>query len=214
VGANNLANEQAVSFVPLREVGNWLDTKNLGESLREVLPPKLPAVVLLQAGYRPANLNARIIEDLTAPGIKVTILTRTELENYLLDADTIARVSGAASEAVALRIAETCIKLREPTRAAFTATWIRGAQERPANEVLCQAETAFDACWAIAARRTEIVRGTQVISELNIWLEKDGYRAIHGYGLATALRPQTLTAEILNVLLRIDEMLRRPPDFE
>jgi hypothetical protein len=208
VGANNLANEQTVSLVPLREVGNWLDRKNVGKSLREVLPSKLPAVLLLQAGFRPPNLNAMIVDDLTQPGITATILTRTEIENYLLDAETIARASGAASEAVAQHMAEACIRLREATRAAFTATWVRGAKEGRGNEALLQAENTFDAFWSIAARRAEIVRGTQVIKELNIWLETDGYRTISGYQLAKVIRPQTLTAEILNVILEIEEMVR------
>ena len=43
---------------------------------------------------------------LTAPGVTVKIWPRAEIENYLLDPETIARVSGAAPEVVALNIIE------------------------------------------------------------------------------------------------------------
>ncbi len=76
-----------------------------------------------------------------------------------------------------------------------------------ANDVLRKAEDEFDALWSVSARRAEIVRGTQSITALNIWLERDGYRSIRGYQLAKMIRPQSLTAEILNVALRIDDML-------
>jgi hypothetical protein len=90
LGVTHLANEQVVSLLPLREVSNWTRTENLEESLREILPPKLPTVLLLQGGYRPQALNSTIIQDL-APTVTVIILPRAELENHLLEADTIAR---------------------------------------------------------------------------------------------------------------------------
>lgn len=208
VGANRIANEQTVGIVHLREVSNWAATNHLGESLRDVLPPKLPAVVLLQAGFRPQSLNRKILENLTAPGVTVAVWTRTELENYLLDVDTIARVSGASPDAVALHLTEACSQLRAVSRAVFTSTWVGGALEGSAKEVLLQAEQTFDELWSERARQVEIVRGTQLIREINVWLERDGYRLISGYSLAKAIRPQSLAAEVLNVLLGIDDLLQ------
>jgi hypothetical protein len=208
VGATMVANEHAVSLVQLRDVRNWADTDHLGESLREVLPQKLPAVVLLQAGHRPKIANDEIVKRLTAPGITIKIWSRAEIENYLLDPDAIARVSRAAPEVLALRIVEAQSRLREVTRATFISDWVASAQEGYGRETLINAERLFDALWAESERREELVRGTQVIKDLNAWLERGGYRPISAHLLAKAARPQALAPEVLNILLGIDDILR------
>lgn len=208
VGATTVANEHAVSLVQLRDVRKWWDTNHLGESLREVLPQKLPAVVLLQAGHRPKIANDEIVERLTAPGITVKIWSRAEIENYLLDPDTVARVSRAAPEVLALRIVEAYSRLREATRATFISDWVASAQEGYGKETLIKAERLFDALWIESARREELVRGTQVIKDLNTWLERGGYRPISAHLLAKATRPQSLAPEVLDILLGIDDMVR------
>ena len=143
-----------------------------------------------------------------APNITVIVWTRTELENYLLDADTIARVSGAAPGVVARHIGEECSRLQEVTRAAFTATWVGAVKDSRGKEVMLLAENSFDTLWSKEARRVEIVRGTRLIQELNVRFELDGYRPISGYILSKAIRPQSLAPEVRSVLLGIDDMLR------
>lgn len=207
VGAITVANEHSVSLVQLREVSNRLDVDHLGESLREVLPQKLPTVVLLQAGYRPKATNDEIIRRLTAPGITIKFWARAEIENYLLDAETVARVSGAAPQMLALQLDEAHTSLREITRALFISQWVASAQEGYGQKALINAEQTFDALWADNARRLELVRGTEVIKKLNSWLELGGYRPISAHLLAKAARPQSLAAEVLDVLLGIDDML-------
>lgn len=208
VGATTVANEHSVSLVQLRDVRNWADTDHLGESIREVLPQKLPAVVLLQGGHRPKTTNDEIVKRLTAPGITIKIWCRAEIENYLLDPDTVARVSRAAPEVLAFRIAEAFSRLREMTRAAFISEWVASAQEGYGRETLIKAEQLFDALWAENAHRQELVRGTQVIKDLNNWLEADGYRPISAHLLAKATRPQSLAPEVLDMLLGIDDIVR------
>ena len=207
VGANNIANENIVSFVQLRDVRNWSDTNNLGTSLREVLPGRLPAVILIQTGHRPAIVNNRIRKSLSAPGITVKIWSRTEIENYLLDANAVARVSGAAPEIISLRIAEAHSKFREITRAAYISERVASASEGQGQETLTAAENEFDTLWVDSSRRVEFVRGSLVMKELNLWLESDGYRPINAYLLAKAARPQSLVPEVFEVLLELDELL-------
>ena len=55
VGAANLTNEHIVSIVQLRKFDDWADSKHFGQSLREMLPPKVPAIVLLEAGLMARN---------------------------------------------------------------------------------------------------------------------------------------------------------------
>jgi hypothetical protein len=207
VGATKVANEFTVSLVQLRGVRNSSDIEYLGASLREVLPQKLPTVVLLNAGHRPKAINDEIVMRLAAPEITVKIWSRSEIENYLLDPETVARVSRAAPEILALHIVEAHSLLRESTRAAFISEWVASAKEGQGSETLNRAEQLFDILWADDLRRVEIVRGTQVIKELNAWLETGGYRLISAHLLAKATRPQSLVPEVLDLLLGIDEIV-------
>jgi hypothetical protein len=205
VGANHVENEHVVSLVQLRQVANWSDINHLGKIIRDFLPPKLPAVVLLEAGLRSETTNQALVKQLTAPDIKVVLWSRTELENYLLDPETMSRASGAAPEALSLQIAEAHNRLREVTRAKFISERVASAQEGHGQETLTEAEQMFDTLWADHTRRKELVRGTQIIKEINQWLEVGGYRPISAYLLAKAIKPQAIVHEVLNVLLEIDE---------
>lgn len=207
IGAITVANEHVVSVVHLREVDSWRNIGALGASLREVLPQKLPAIVLLQGGYRPKAVNDEIISRLNGPGISVRILDRPDIDNYLLDAETIARVSGAAAEVIAVRMAEAAAASRDDTRAAFITEWMASAREGEGMAILSRAERVFDELWHDGDRRMELVRGATIIKALNKWFEKDGYKAINSYRLARAAKAQIYTAEMLGLLLGIEDML-------
>lgn len=207
VGATSVASEHAVSMVRLQNVRGWSTNGHLGETLREVLPAKVPAVVLLESGNRPPFANDALADRLTTPGVTVTVWNRVEIESYLLDSQTVARVSGAAPEVVLLKIVEAHASLRESTRAAFLSEWVAFAPEGKGAEVLLRAEEHFDYLWMDSSRRVELVRGTQVIKALNVWLEGEGYRPVTAYLLAKAIRAPALAPEVLDVLLGIDDIM-------
>jgi hypothetical protein len=143
----------------------------------------------------------------SAPGITVRFLTRVEIENHLLDPDTIARVSGAAKEMVAVRLAEVHVKLHDVTRRAFTAAWIAAAPPRQTQDTLQAAEILFDSLWSDVNNRVSLVRGSLAIEALNGWLESEGYRGVSGLSLARSIRPQALDGDLLTALLAIDELV-------
>ena len=205
VGANHIANEHIVSLVQLRQVANWSDINHLGAIIRDFLPAKVPAVILLEAGLRSETTNQAVVKRLTAPGIHVIFWSRTELENYLLDPATLARASGAAPEALSLQIAEAHTRLREVTRAKFISERVASAEEGHGQEAVFKAEQMFDTLWADHGRRMELVRGTLVIKEINHWLEGGGYRPVSAQLLAKIIKPQDIVHEVLNVLLELDE---------
>lgn len=207
LGANNVANEQVVSMVQLREVSNWSSLNSVGESFRDVLPPKLPAVVLLQRGYLTEGSRDQLIGRLSASGVTVSVWSRTELENYLLDVETIARVSGASPDSVAQQIFEACSRLRDGTRSAFISSWVGMAPEGSTAEALSRAEQTFTSLWDDIGKRKEVVKGTHVIRELNAWLELGGYRTVSGFSLAKSIKPQSLPTEVLETIFRIEDAL-------
>ena len=203
VGALRLAGEYAVTWVQLRDVRKWEDTPNLGQAIRELLPERLPAVLLLQSGQRPDATNQQLRKTLAAPGNTVTFLSMAEIDNFLLDCDTIARLSSAAPEAIYDHIDESLEALYRSTRAEYLA-----AQIRTSNVTGVPAEGGdelFDQAWTSRQFRLRVVRGTQVLRHLNSWLEAQGYKTVSSRQIAKAMTPTAIPSELFDLLLRIDE---------
>jgi hypothetical protein len=207
IGAAHIADEHTVSIIQLRKPGQFTNGQCLGTSLRSVLPNSLPAVLLLQSGYRPSFHNIKIAASLIAPDVTTCFLPGPEIENYLLDPETIAKASGASTETVAIRLAEIHEGLRERTRGAFITANVECAPEGRAVDALVEAESNFDNTWALRETRKKLIRGMDVIEALNVWLERDGYRIVSGYSLARAIKPQAIASEILHVLLGIEDKI-------
>jgi hypothetical protein len=177
----------------------------VGSAIREVLPERLPAMVVLQGGQRPHSLNQLLIDNLAAPRNTVRILAMAELDNYLLDPDLIARVSGAASEAVYDHLDEAMEALRQAAMAAFVAADIRVAGSN--GSTLKTSEERFRAMWTERENRLRLVRGSQVIRRINGWLEGDGYKTLSSRELAKSIKPTEIADELLDLLLEIEEKL-------
>lgn len=207
IGATSIADEHAVSIIQLRDVSRFAKNERLGTSLRSVLPNSLPAVLLLQAGHRSLSQNDRIAASLVAPDVTTAILPGPEIENYLLDPETIAKASGASTETIAVQLSEIYEALRERTRSAFITANVESAPEGRAVDALVCAEAQFDSAWAEQGGRQKIIRGTDVIEALNIWFERDGYRIVSGYALARAIKPQTIPSEIMDILIGIERRI-------
>ena len=167
----------------------------------------MPAVVLLQAGQRPQSINTELRRNLSAPGNTVRFWAKAEIENYLLHADTIAKLSGAAPEAIEQRITEAVESLHDVSRSAFCSASIRIATAMDSRKALLEAEEAFDEIWMDSGRRLGIVRGTQVLRLVNGWLESEGYRTVTNRKIAKSIRPHMLEDEIFNLLVEIDDLV-------
>jgi hypothetical protein len=207
VGAANLANEYAVSLIQLTQIGSWNDTDRIGEVIRGMLPPHLPAVLLLGAGQRPDKVNVQLLASLAAPGNTVRIWSRPQIENYLLHAETLARVSGAAPEAITDRMACALASSYEATKASYGSAAVRAAAPGSSAQALGHAEEVFDVLWLSTETRQELVLGTRVIGKLNDWFSSEGYRTVTARELAKAIKPHVLAVEVFDQLLHIDGLV-------
>lgn len=195
IGALNLMDEQAVSIVAIRQPSNFADWQDLGRGLRESIPADTPTTVLLGGGLRHPQLNQGLVQRLAEAGVGCNVCQLPELESYLLDPPTIARVSGAAPVAVTLHMAEAYDSLRDTARAAFAAQWVSSVSD-DSRSVLADAETTFDMFWASRQDRCQVVRGTWVLNELNRWLEAEGYRLVSALLIARAIKSSAGMARV------------------
>jgi hypothetical protein len=150
-------------------------------------------------------MNAEIVRNLSAPGNAVKFWIKAEIENYILNPDIIAKLSGAAPEAIEQRIIDAVESLHDVTRSAFSSASIRLATPGDSSHALFEAEEAFDKSWMDVHRRSDLVRGTQVLRLLNAWLDTEGYRPVTSREIAKSLKPHMLAGEIFDLLLEIDD---------
>ena len=207
IGAVGLADEQRVSILQLRDAAKWAGIDSVGESLRSVLPRNVQSAVMLQSSYRSVAFNGRIIQSLSRPGVVVEVCERPEIESYLADPYTIARVSGAAADTISLLLPKIYEELRDDTKAAFIAGKIQSSVNGIEPENVAESEQSFDILWSNRANRELLVRGSQVIRKINLWLEQGGYQLVDGYGLASAIRPQSLPTELVGAFFRFENLM-------
>jgi hypothetical protein len=189
----------------MQDIARWAGSERIGHMLREVLTPRLPAVVLLQGGQRTEAGDNLLRKQLAAPDNTVMIWQRAELENYLLDADAIAHVCRGDADSIALRIRDAIAALESPTRLAFAANAVRtGLGDSRAS--LEEAEGLFDDLWTQDENRLRLVRGTEVLATLNEWTEREGYKFIAPHQVAKALEPHSVSIEVFTLLLAIDDL--------
>ena len=207
VGALRVADELRVSIIQMQDIARWAGTDRMGHMLREALPPTLPAVVLLQGGQRTEPGDDLLRNQLAAPENTVMIWQRAELENYLLDPDAMARVSGGDADAIMDHLRTAIARLEGPTRRAFAANSVRSAGRGDSRSALDDAEREFDRLWKDEDSRLRLIRGTEVLATLNEWTEREGYKLIAAHQLAKALPPHSIPGEVFGVLLAIDDRL-------
>lgn len=205
VGALRVADELRVSIIQMQDIARWAGTDRIGRLLREALPPTLPVVVLLQGGQRTEAGDELLRRQLAAPENTVVIWRRAELENYLLNPDTIARVCGGDADAIMDHMRRAISRLETPTRRAFAANSVRSADREDTRAALGDAELEFDRLWMDEANRLILIRGTEVLATLNEWAEREGYKLIAPHQLAKKLPPHSIPGEVFDVLLAIDD---------
>lgn len=207
IGAAAIADEQRVSLLPLRDTVKWAGIDSIGSSLRSVLPPNLPSAVLLQSGYRSEAFNDSIAAALSASGMAVEICRLPEIENFLLAPATIARASGASADTLSLLLPKIYDELHEEAKNAFISGRIQSAMGAAPSAIVEESQLQFDQIWTGHPNRVRLVRGSDVIKKVNMWLESGGYHLIDGYELAKATRPQSLPSEFIGILFRLEDLV-------
>ena len=205
VGALRIANEQALTIIQLRDATTWAG-EGLRGNLRALLPTGVPTIVLLEPRFRTARANAALADAIETIGAPARIWARNELTNYVLDRDTLARVSGAAPEAVQDHLVAALEELGERTRAQVIAEAVRSSRRSDTTASMNSAAALFDQQWIVPGRRLALVRGQDVLTTLNTWFESEDYKVVAPYALGRAIRPGALDSEVYSLLLEIDDM--------
>lgn len=207
VGAAQLAGDTAASIVPLSSAEALHGGGRLGDAARDLLPKGLPFVLLVGANTHLREPREQLAARLGIDAADVLLLTRPAVESYLLDPETMAKVSGAAPETLAVRLQDAADALYEATRSRWLAAAVQRLSSRATEAQLESERRDFDTLWRDRARRLELLDGRLVLGILNEWLVDDGYNALTAAAIARLVPAGSVPDDLFAVLNHIESRL-------
>ena len=203
IGAQHIANESDVSVVSVKRDTVLSAASAYVTSLREALPPNIPAGTLLAGALISPDVREAHIKASSQAGIKTVFHSRAAIENYLLVPEILARASGAGLDSMRERLNVACASLEDETRSAVIASWL-GSRLVETKQQFAAAESAFSDAWNQRALRPNIVSANRVIDMLNESLEAEGYRTVTPRLLVRAAKPQELATDLFTCVFALD----------
>lgn len=205
IGAMHVASEQGLQLLQLAggvELATYASAKTQIDNLAS---NKLPTTLLLEGAMIGRDVFAeRAARDFGVSPTSLLMLNRRKLLNYLLDASTIARISGSSGDTVELKIAESIELQYEAVRTDFILSHLRNSGLNSNGEDLNAAEDKFESLWSDKAERLKLVSGYVVLDSINIWLHSEGYDEVSPEKLATKIGAEKLDAEIYTTLFALE----------
>lgn len=213
LGISNLGSDQEVTFLRLSDPTRWVNNHDVGAVLREVLPPGIPTLLLLDSGIRPPELNLEIVAKLSSADLNVHMWDLPGIENYLLIPSLVARAASGQSADVRQLIADASASIRAESRAEFLAEWVRSQPHMDSEKVLLNAQKRFDEHSDNLDRGPRLIRGQDLIPAINMCLVRAGLNQVNALGLASAILPSEIPDEVSKVLQTLETFVGNSADL-
>lgn len=208
LGAEEVIKETNLITISLGGYANWEHVEPLKWLTESLLEGAVKVLVVLDRDYRSDAQVRQVGNRLRSVGVEGHVWKRKELESYVLDPATIARVSGAPTADVERQLGLTAESLREKVFARTLAERLHTevGPQRSTVTVTEQAQGAFAAAWGHVEERPHMCNAKDVIHALNTWLSDNGHRTISARNLAHRMRREEIPEEMASVIMRSEEM--------
>lgn len=207
LGAEEVVKETNLVVIPLGGYTNWEHIEPFKWLTESLLEGAVKVSVILDRDYRSEAQVTQVLGRLNTISVHGHVWKRKELESYVLDVGTIARISGAAEADIVATLDEIAESLRETVFARTLAERLRVevGPHRHAVNVTEDAQRDFAAAWASEAR-VHMCNAKDVIRSLNAWLDKNGYSTITARNVAHRMRRNEIPDEMASVILTTEEL--------
>lgn len=203
-----LAEEKALAVVPIGGFSRWPGVEAFAWLKSEFLGSTVGVSVLLDRDYRSTVEIESIERQLATASVDAHIWRRKEIENYLLDSETIATLSGAAPHAIDMMLTDIADDLRDQVEGQLVA---HALKEAPSSVDAATTTTKVLAelrdRWKSPEERLGLIPGKQALARLNERLQRAGHQTAPARKIATKIDLETIP-EMRDVLIRIEEALR------
>ncbi len=208
LGAQEMVKETNLITISLGGYTNWEHVEPFKWLTESLLEGAVKVLVVLDRDYRSEPQVNAVTKRLSAIGIEGHVWRRKELESYVLDPVTIARVSGASAPAVQAQLELIAESFRETVFARQLAERLRvevGSDRSPVT-VTEDAQSDFAAAWKQVEERPYMCNAKDVIRALNSWLDDQGCKTISARNLAYRMRRDEIPDEMASVIMLSEEM--------
>ena len=207
VGARRIATETGIAVIPLRGFENWEHVEPFSWMSEDLLGGSVEVFALLDRDYR-SDAECKAIRDrLRKLGVHCHVWKRKELESYLLQANAISRLTGAAEAWVENALAEAADEWEAHVFAQMTARALRRFPHDQKTQAITEAKTLFDEAWADRATRKWLAPPEHVLRGLNKRFVAAGHSPTSFAALARRMRSDEIPDEMERFLSRVEEAL-------
>jgi hypothetical protein len=172
-----------------------------------LLDTSVQIFVLLDRDYRTDPQCHEIQRRLRDANVKCHVWKRKELESYLLEADPIARLSGADVDLVEEALATAAGESEDYVFSQVMVDALRRFPRDQQAQAAADARKTFEALWCDRERRKWAAPPAKVIHGLNRRLADSGYQTVSFMGIATRMWATEVPPEMANFLDRIEGAL-------
>jgi hypothetical protein len=207
LGRTRLATEAGgLGVLKLEGLDNWPKLEGFSWLAEELLQGAVTALVLLDRDVRsPAEVTA-VKKALSTAGLRCHVWTHHELENFLIVATAISRVSGLDILDIEMMIDEECERLKRDTIAVGVKYWSehRSSRKLDIKSVTVDVFDHVEKNWTSRESRTRVVSGKDLLRGLNRRIQARGGSPVSVHALASALLPDEIDEEVIAVLDEIE----------
>jgi len=201
---------EGLAAIPTMQIGGWGGWQYaIGSAmlLQNSGVEHIAVYCVLDSDYHTAAQKLTRGAQATRNQINLHIWSRKEIENYLLDSETIAKLSGATPSAIDVMLTESADDLRDHVEGQLVA---RALKEAPSGVDAATTTTKVLSelrdRWTYPEERIGLIPGKQAIARLNERLHRAGHRTVTARKIAARIDLDTIP-EMRDVLIRIDEAL-------
>ncbi|MGH7487207.1 MAG: hypothetical protein ACREMY_16625, partial [bacterium] len=205
VGATRIATEAGVAVIELKGFDRWDRVEHFEWFAKTFLQGSVEVFVLLDRDWRPETACAEIKRKLASVGVSAHIWSRKELESYLLNPTSLARVTGASEEWLSDHIRKRSAELRPYIRKNFVRRRVDSAVADLRLQAESDAQAEFRALWALEDNRADLVPPKRLLTLLNTDLQSSALRTTSFRTIAQRMRKEEVAHEMSNLLERLED---------
>lgn len=208
LGAENFAKERGLTVIPIGGFTHWPSVEAFSWIKSELLGSAVEVQLLLDRDYREDASCSLLESDLAASGVHAHVWHRKELENYLIETSTIARLAEMKEDELAFILDKLTNDLKNTVVAQFVKSEIDTKQRGIDVATATHAALArVDAIWSSPTDRLSRVPGKDLLASLNRYLQGAGKSVVSARRLAASLRPEEIDPEMAAVILEVESKL-------
>ena len=201
-----LAAELGVTIISLNGYANWGQVEPFKWLCDKLLPNAIDTFVILDRDYRSDETRQAVLDRFRLASIVGHVWEKKELESYLLNAGVISRISGAPESTITKWLNKITKEMEIDVFGRLLDEQIKVRTKRGESAVTITTtfKPEFDMAWGDSKYRLSVCPPKQVVSALNMRLQRKAYKPVSMSSLARGHRAAEIPTEPADLLTLIE----------